>query len=92
MALSLGWAGGPNPLDGRPELRTRLEAAAAKHCKAVAVAPVFDTIKRVRDGVVQATVQRDNLRWPIAWAYSPGFEPRGDPPPAAWFESAAVVE
>jgi hypothetical protein len=56
------------------------------------VQPVFDTIKRVQDGVVQDTIDREKLRWPLAWAARSGYEPLTDPPLAEWFVGAAVVE
>jgi len=56
------------------------------------VGPVFDTIKRVEDGVVVETVDRDQLRQPLAWACTPQNSPDADPPTAEWFVGAAVVE
>jgi 2-C-methyl-D-erythritol 4-phosphate cytidylyltransferase len=58
----------------------------------VVVGPVFDTIKRVQDGLVLDTIDREQLRWPLAWACTPQHEPQADPPAAEWFEGAAVVE
>ena len=73
-------------------LRARLRAAALAHGKAVAVGPVFDTIKRAQDGIVLETIDRDTLRWPLAWACTAEHEPGSDPPPAGWFVGAAAVE
>ncbi|HEX6511092.1 MAG TPA: hypothetical protein VF157_02255 [Chloroflexota bacterium] len=74
-----------------PEVRQRLEEAALEHGKAIVVAPVFDTIKVVEDGIVRETLGRERLRWPLAWACIAGREPDGDPPDAEWFVGAAVV-
>jgi hypothetical protein len=46
----------------------------------------------VEAGTVQETVDRDKLRWPLAWACAPGQEPDTDPPAAGWFVGAEVVE
>lgn len=73
-------------------MRERLKAAALIHGKAVVVGPVSDTIKRVENGIVQDTIDREKLRWPLAWASAPGHEPDTDPPPADWFTGATVVE
>jgi hypothetical protein len=73
-------------------LQERLKEAALMHGKAVVVGPVFDTIKRVEDGIVQETIDREKLRWPLAWACSTGHEPDADPPPPDWFMGAVVVE
>ena len=74
-----------------PEIRDRLVEQARRHGKAVLVRPVFDTIKRVEDGIVAETIDRDKLRWPVAWACRPELAAAGDPPPAEWFRGAAVV-
>ena len=73
-------------------LREQLMKAAVEHGKAVVVGPVFDTIKRVEDGLVVETLDRERLRWPLAWACVPEHRPESDPPAAPWFEGAAVVE
>jgi len=65
---------------------------AQRHGKAVLVAAVYDTIKLVEDGLVQATLDRELLRWPVAWACLPELKPTTEPPPAEWFEGAFVVE
>ncbi|GEM_PF-4987844 len=72
--------------------RESLMRQARQHGKAVFVSPVFDTIKLAEHGVVQATLDRDRLRWPVAWASRRELEPASDPPPPDWFEGAAVVE
>jgi hypothetical protein len=74
-----------------PDVRRRLVEQASRCGKAVVVGAVFDTIKRVEDGVVRETIDRDKLRWPVAWACKPGLEPPSDPPPAEWFSGAAVI-
>jgi 2-C-methyl-D-erythritol 4-phosphate cytidylyltransferase len=73
-------------------LRERLKAAALAHGKAAVVGPVFDTVKRAQDGVVQETIDRERLRWPLAWACTPDHEPAIDPPPPEWFVGAMVVQ
>jgi hypothetical protein len=75
-----------------PELRARLLAEAERHGKAVLVEPVFDTIKLVEGDLVQATLDRDQLRWPVAWACLPELTPPSAEPPAEWFEGAFVLE
>lgn len=78
--------------DGLPEaLKARLLAEAVQHGKAVLIEPVYDTIKLVTDGVVQETLNRDELRWPVGWASVPEHQPPTDPPPADWFVGAHVV-
>ncbi|HVA24676.1 MAG TPA: hypothetical protein VMW62_09800 [Chloroflexota bacterium] len=62
------------------------------HGKAVVVGPVFDTIKRAQAGVVQETIDRERLRWPLAWACTTKHEPLTDPPSAEWFQGAFAVE
>ena len=74
------------------DTRGRLEAAALKHGKAVLLGPVFDTIKRAESGVVLETLDRDQLRQPLAWACTAGYEPVSDPPSAEWFIGAGAVE
>ena len=69
-----------------------LISAAERHGKAVLVGPVYDTIKRVQDGLVVETVDRAVLRWPLAWAYTASNQPATDPPEAEWFVGAAVIE
>ncbi|HLG72791.1 MAG TPA: 2-C-methyl-D-erythritol 4-phosphate cytidylyltransferase [Chloroflexota bacterium] len=69
-----------------------LISAAETYGKAVLAGPVFDTIKRVENGLVVETIDRDKLRWPLAWAYTPENVPASDPPPAEWFVGAAVLE
>lgn len=75
-----------------PAVRERLEAAAREHGKAVVVEPVFDTIKLVEDGWVKATLERDQLRWPVAWACRADLKPAFEPPEASWFEGAFVLD
>ena len=72
--------------------RKKLLSAAKKRGKAVLVEPVFDTIKLVEGGEVRETLDRDELRWPVAWVCRPEMAPASDPPAAQWFEGAAVVE
>ena len=72
--------------------RERLIAAARVGGKAVVVEPAFDTIKRVRDGIVRESIDRRDVRWPLAWACLPEHQPQSDPPPAEWFLDALVVE
>jgi hypothetical protein len=72
--------------------RQALISAAEQHGKAVLVGPVFDTIKRVEAGLVAETIDRDKLRWPQAWAYTPDNTPSTNPPEAAWFVDAWVVD
>ncbi|MHB8621223.1 MAG: 2-C-methyl-D-erythritol 2,4-cyclodiphosphate synthase [Chloroflexota bacterium] len=60
--------------------------------KAVLVKPVVDTLKLVRDGLVEETLDRERLRWPVAWACRRGLEPATDPPAAEWFVGAAVLQ
>ncbi len=50
--------------------------------KAVRVAPVYDTIKRVEDGVVVETLDRDRLRWPLEY----------EEQPPEWFVGARIIE
>jgi hypothetical protein len=78
---------------GLSEQEVQALTQAVRHgaAKAVLAGPVFDTIKLVADGFVEATLDRDRLGWPLAWAYHPGLEPPTDPPPPEWFEDAAVV-
>ena len=75
-----------------PALRERLAAAALEYGKAVVVDPVFDTIKLVEDGWVKATLDRDQLRWPIAWACRSELRPASEHPEVSWFEGAFVLE
>ena len=63
-----------------------------EHGKSVLVEPVFDTIKLVDDGWVKATLDRDQLRWPLAWACRRDLRPEGVSPPPEWFEGAFVLE
>ncbi|HLQ31306.1 MAG TPA: 2-C-methyl-D-erythritol 4-phosphate cytidylyltransferase [Chloroflexota bacterium] len=81
---------GPHDLS-HESLRALTRAALQGSGKAVLVTPVFDTIKRVEDGLVQETIDRDRLRWPVAWACIPSLKPPTDPPPAQWFEGAVEV-
>ena len=69
-------------------LRNRLLSEALHHGKAVIVGPFFDTIKRVEESSVQETLDRDTLRWPLAWGCTAEFKWSADPPPADWFEGA----
>jgi hypothetical protein len=73
-------------------VRSRLGHAALQHGKAVVLAPVYDTIKRVEGGCAAETLDRDALRQPVAWACTPENEPPSDPPPAEWFVGAAAIE
>ena len=52
---------------------------------------MYDTIKLVSDGVVHETLDRDELRWPAAWAWRPDLKPQSDPPLAEWFVGAFVI-
>ena len=66
--------------------------AAEVHGKAVVAGPVFDTIKLVDEGAVRETIDREKLRWPVAWGSREELKPPADPPPAEWFVDAVVVE
>ncbi len=80
------------------ELVARVAAAAAEHGAAIPVVPVAETLKRVVDGQVTATVDRtplaaaqtpQGIRRDVlaqAWAEQP---PAG---PATWTDEAAVLE
>ncbi|MBV9121519.1 MAG: hypothetical protein JOZ39_12490 [Chloroflexi bacterium] len=70
----------------------RLEELAERHGKAVLTGPVFDTIKLTADSVVVATLDRDQLRWPLAWACQSDQAPLTDPPAADWFLDAVTFE
>ena len=72
--------------------RQRLRTVAAASGKAVAVAPVFDTIKLAQDGFVRETLNRDELAWPVAWANRPGLDPETDPPSGDWFVGAVAFD
>ncbi|MGH2365129.1 MAG: hypothetical protein ACRDGF_06895 [Chloroflexota bacterium] len=72
-------------------LHTRLTEAAAQTGKAVLVAPVVDTLKRVEGTRVIETLNRDEYRWPRAWAYTAACRPARNPPAAQWFVGAATV-
>lgn len=72
--------------------RKRLQSAALEHGKAVVLGPVFDTIKRVQNALVTDTLDRDQLRQPLAWAWTPENDPVSDPPPSDWFIGAAALE
>ncbi len=78
--------------EGVPEpAQDRLRQAALRAGKAVLVKPVFDTIKVVEQGLVIETLDREQLRWPVAWAYRPELAPQADPPTADWFVGAEMV-
>ncbi|HEU0167808.1 MAG TPA: hypothetical protein VFS62_08530 [Chloroflexota bacterium] len=70
----------------------QLLAAVLEHGKVVIVEPVYDTIKLVEDGLVKDTLDRDKLRWPVAWGCRPELRPASDPPDATWFDGAFVLD
>ena len=89
----------PGPRRGEaardPELVARVAAAAAHHGAAIPVVPVTDTLKRVRDDRVEATVDRADLaaaqtpqgaRFGLFEAAFERLPPAG---PATWTDEAA---
>ena len=74
------------------ELSDELRRQGRLYGKSVVCGAVFDTIKAVSAGVVAETLNRDELRWPLAWACRPELAPETDPPSATWFVGAAVLE
>ena len=81
-----------------PALVSAVAAAAARHGAAIPVVPVAETLKRIVDGRVEATVDRDG----VATAQTPQGARRGilrtafrrHPPAAAetWTDEAALLE
>ena len=81
-----------------PQLIARVAAAAAHHGAAIPVVPVTDTLKRVRDDRVEATVDRADLaaaqtpqgaRFGLFEAAFERIPPAG---PASWTDEAALLE
>ncbi|MDE3075226.1 MAG: 2-C-methyl-D-erythritol 4-phosphate cytidylyltransferase, partial [Chloroflexota bacterium] len=75
--------GQTEPLSERQ--RQRLVRAARQHGKAVLAAPVFDTIKLEQDGYVRETLDREQHRWPRAWACLDQLAPNA--PPGEWCQT-----
>jgi 2-C-methyl-D-erythritol 4-phosphate cytidylyltransferase/2-C-methyl-D-erythritol 2,4-cyclodiphosphate synthase len=81
-----------------PALVERVATAAAIHGAAIPVVPVTDTLKQVRDGRVDATVERDGLaaaQTPQAARmrlFEAAFERFPAEGPATWTDEAGLLE